>query len=188
MHRSYQPILPCGNKYLQQKWDHACYLEHRRKVQAAKPTVDNNAPEIFSHLQLKFKKLKLEDERLSNIERNNKKLQEKMSTIMRTTGRVDNINVHKPKSLNKEMRQREMQRVTRENQAMQERLKQVEPQYNHLKWLEDWYKSEKYENNIARYPRAWYTAQRLQPKSKARKVKSAKNSVKSKRAQVRTST
>lgn len=55
-----------------------------------------------------------------------------------------------------------MQRVTRENQAMQERLKQVEPQYNHLKWLEDWYKSEKYENNIARYPRAWYTAQRLQ--------------------------
>ncbi|XP_032879024.1 uncharacterized protein CFAP97D2 isoform X2 [Amblyraja radiata] len=161
MHRSYQPILPCGNKYLQQKWDHACYLEHRRK---------------------------LEDERLSNIERNNKKLMEKMSTIMRTTGRVDNINVHKPKSLNREMRQREMQRVTRENQAMQERLKQVEPQYNHLKWLEDWYKSEKYENNIARYPHAWYTAQRLQPKSKARKVKSAKNSEKSKRVQVRTST
>ncbi|XP_069746543.1 uncharacterized protein CFAP97D2-like isoform X2 [Narcine bancroftii] len=174
MHRAHQPILPCGSKYLQQKWDLARYREHRRKVQAAKSSVDNNPPETFSHIQLKFKKLKVEEERLSTIERNNKKLLGKISTIMRTTGRVDNINEYKSKSLNRDKRQRELQRVKHENWAMQERLKQVEPQYNHLKWLEDWHESEKHVDNIARYPRGWYIAQRSKPKSKARKIKSTK--------------
>ncbi|XP_051882391.1 uncharacterized protein LOC127576072 isoform X2 [Pristis pectinata] len=161
MHRAYEPVLPCGSKLLQQRWDLTCYREHRRK---------------------------LEEDHLSNIERNNKKLLEKMSTIMRTTGRVDNMNQYKSNSLNREKRQRELERVTRENQAMQERLKRVEPQYNHLKWLEDWYKSEEHLDKIARYPRGWYIAQKSKPKSKARKVKSAKNSEKIKNIQVRRST
>ncbi|XP_059825159.1 uncharacterized protein CFAP97D2-like [Hypanus sabinus] len=185
MHRAYQPTLPCGNKLLQQRWDQTSYLAHRRKVQAVKSMVDNHSPETFSHLQLKFKKLKLEDDRLSTIEKNNKKLLEKMSTIMRTTGRVDNTNEYKMKSLNRERRQRELERVNRENKAMRARLKQVEPQYNHLKWLEDFNKSEKYMDNIARYPRGWYIAQKSKPKSKA---KSAKDSKKSKNVQVKRST
>lgn len=31
-HLAYQPLLPAGNKYLQQKWDKASYDLHRRKV------------------------------------------------------------------------------------------------------------------------------------------------------------
>lgn len=33
-HRAYQPLLPAGNKYLQQKWDNASYDLHRKKVQS----------------------------------------------------------------------------------------------------------------------------------------------------------
>ena len=42
---------------------------------------------------------------------------EKMSYIMRTRGRVDNRNDHEFKSLNKTKRQRELLRVTHENQV-----------------------------------------------------------------------
>lgn len=31
-HLAYQPLLPAGNKYLQQKWDKASYDLHRGKV------------------------------------------------------------------------------------------------------------------------------------------------------------
>ncbi|XP_075381367.1 uncharacterized protein CFAP97D2-like [Mycteria americana] len=60
MHRAYQPILPCGNKYLQLEWDKAKYEEHKKRIQAAKPLVDTNAPATYGHLHLKLGKLKEE--------------------------------------------------------------------------------------------------------------------------------
>lgn len=32
MHKSYQPLKPATNKYLQKKWDQTCYEDHRNKV------------------------------------------------------------------------------------------------------------------------------------------------------------
>ncbi|XP_038674464.1 sperm axonemal maintenance protein CFAP97D1-like isoform X1 [Scyliorhinus canicula] len=177
MHRAYQPILPSGSKYLQEKWDRASFHEHRRKIKAAKTTIDNNSPETFPHLNLKFNKLKLEEDRLSTIERDNRLLLQKMSTIMRTTSRIDNKNEYKLRSLNSEKRQREQLRVNQENKTMQERLKLVQPQYDHLKWHQDWYKAEKLMDHIARYPRGWYNAQNSKPKgSKSSLVGGTKNS------------
>jgi len=43
-------------------------------------------------MHLKLKKLQLEEERMSTIERDNRILLEKMSLVMRTRGRVDNRN------------------------------------------------------------------------------------------------
>lgn len=37
-HRAYQPLLPAGNKYLQQKWDNASYDLHRKKVRSCSLT------------------------------------------------------------------------------------------------------------------------------------------------------
>ncbi|XP_072254747.1 uncharacterized protein CFAP97D2 [Pyxicephalus adspersus] len=158
MHRAYQPILPCGNKYLQQKWDKTYYDEHKRKVQSAKPMVDTNSPHTYAHLNLKLKKLKLEEERLSTIERDNRLLLGKMSTIMRTKGRIDNKNNYVAKSLNKEKRAQDLIKVSRENQNIEDRLTKCEPQYRVEKWHEDWVKAEKYMDSIAKYPRGWYAA------------------------------
>ncbi|KAM3936125.1 uncharacterized protein CFAP97D2 [Leptodactylus fuscus] len=159
MHRAYQPILPCGNKYLQQKWDKTYYDEHKRKVQSAKPMVDTNSPQAYVHLNLKLKKLKLEEERLSIIERDNRLLLEKMSAIMRTKGRIDNKNNYEAKSLNKEKREQELLKVSRENQTIGDRITKCEPQYRVEKWHEDWVKAEKYMDTIAKYPRGWYAIQ-----------------------------
>ncbi|XP_015671958.1 uncharacterized protein CFAP97D2 isoform X2 [Protobothrops mucrosquamatus] len=101
MHRAYQPILPCGNKYLQQKWDKTTYEEHKKKILRAKPVVDTSAPPTYGHLHLKLRKLKLDKDRLSTIERDNHLLLKKISYIMKTEGRVDNKNEYKSKSMQK---------------------------------------------------------------------------------------
>lgn len=55
---------------------------------------------------------------MATIERDNRILLEKMSFVMRTRGRVDNRNDYEHKSLNKTKRQRELLRVTHENQVI----------------------------------------------------------------------
>ncbi|XP_054676759.1 uncharacterized protein CFAP97D2 [Grus americana] len=153
MHQAYQPILPCGNKYRQLKWDKAKYEEHKKRIQAAKPSVDTSAPAIYSHLHRKLGKLKLEEDRLSVIERDNRLLLEKMSCIMRTKGQIDNKNDYKAKSLNGEKRKQELRRVNQENRTILDRITKSQPQYQVQRWHEDWQRAEKYMANVARYPR-----------------------------------
>ncbi|KAM9301058.1 LOW QUALITY PROTEIN: uncharacterized protein CFAP97D2 [Morus bassanus] len=152
MHRAYQPILPCGSKYLQLKWDKIKYEEHKKRIQAAKPLVDTSAPAIYSHLHLKLGKQKVEEDQLSVTERDNHLLLEKMSCVMRTKGQTNNKNDYKAKSLNGEKRKQELWRVNQENRAILDRITKSQPQYQ-VQWHEDWQQAEKYMANIARYPR-----------------------------------
>ncbi|TKS72905.1 hypothetical protein D9C73_006982 [Collichthys lucidus] len=65
MHRSYQPLKPVTNRYLQQRWDQNNYDNHRRKLQ---------------------------DERLSVIDRDNRLLASKLSNIVCSKGLVEHQN------------------------------------------------------------------------------------------------
>ncbi|KAM7127198.1 LOW QUALITY PROTEIN: uncharacterized protein CFAP97D2 [Ciconia maguari] len=161
MHRAYQPILLRGNKYLQLEWDKAKYEEHKKRIQAAKPLVDTNAPATYGHLHLKLGKLKLGEDRHSVIERYNHLLLE-MSCIMRTKGQIDNKNYYKAKSLNGEKQKQELRRVNQENRATLDRITKSQPQYQ-VQWHEDWQQAAKYMANVARYPRG-------RCKSQSRKV------------------
>uniref|UniRef100_A0A3B4U4R8 CFAP97 domain containing 2 n=1 Tax=Seriola dumerili TaxID=41447 RepID=A0A3B4U4R8_SERDU len=152
-HLAYQPLLPSGNKYLQQKWDMASYDLHRRKVKSAKPTINTTPPETYSHLALRLKKQKLEEEWALKIQRENNMLMEKISHIMRTTGGVDNRNYYDRKSLGKEKRQLELLRITKENQLILFRLSHCRSHYNVKSWHEDWLKTLKLMDSIAHYPR-----------------------------------
>lgn len=51
---------------------------------AAKSVIDNKPPQTYMHLHLKLKKLQIEEERLAEVERENRILLEKISYIMRT--------------------------------------------------------------------------------------------------------
>merc|ERR1719457_184663 len=87
-------------------------------------------------MHLKLKKLQIEEERMSTIERDNRLLLEKMSQIIRTRGRVDNKNYYNYKSLNYEKRQRELTRVTRENQKILQKITGKDAEYSHQKILQ----------------------------------------------------
>ncbi|XP_064639059.1 sperm axonemal maintenance protein CFAP97D1-like [Lineus longissimus] len=160
MHRSYQSILPCHNKLLQQRWDETYYNEHRRKVAEVKPMVDTKAPRTYMHLHLKLKKLQLEEERLATIERDNRILLEKMAYIMRTRGRIDNRNDYEYKSLNREKRKRELLRITHDNQEILRRITLRQPEYDHIKWQMDWEENQHFMDNISHYPKEWWLMQK----------------------------
>ncbi|XP_060069292.1 sperm axonemal maintenance protein CFAP97D1-like [Ylistrum balloti] len=181
MHRSYQSILPTHNKFLQKRWDDTYYNEHRRKVRTAHSMVDTRAPPTYMHLHLKLKKLQLEEERLATIERDNRILLEKMSYIMRTKGRVENRNNYEYKSLNREKRQRELLRVTKENQSILTRITSREPEYSVQRWNTQWEDNQKFMDNIAQFPKDWWTAQQ-QENGRKRTGKSKEKSTVSKRA------
>ncbi|XP_033627284.1 uncharacterized protein LOC117290138 [Asterias rubens] len=152
MHRAYQPITPANNKLLKKRWDDRRFDRHRQKVRNAKPVLDNKPPQTYMHLHLKLKKLQVEEERLATIERDNRILLEKMYNIMRTRGRVDNTNDYEQKSLNKTKRQREILRVTHENQAILRRILSKEANYSHQQWEHEWALNKQYMENIAKYP------------------------------------
>eukprot|EP00241_Pyramimonas_parkeae_P010770 CAMPEP_0114248658 /NCGR_PEP_ID=MMETSP0058-20121206/13697_1 /TAXON_ID=36894 /ORGANISM="Pyramimonas parkeae, CCMP726" /LENGTH=224 /DNA_ID=CAMNT_0001362093 /DNA_START=367 /DNA_END=1041 /DNA_ORIENTATION=- len=61
---------------------------------------------------------------------------------------LDSRNFVAPKSLNREARLRELQRITAENQAMLRRIQSREPYYDHKKWEDDRAQSLQYLKNI----------------------------------------
>ncbi|XP_036986895.2 uncharacterized protein CFAP97D2 [Artibeus jamaicensis] len=93
MHRARRLTRPCRNEWLHSTWEKA-YQDHRKKVQDAQPLVDTHAPLSLGHFHLNLKKLKLEEERLSVIDRDNRLLLQKLSCIMRTRGQTDSRSNH----------------------------------------------------------------------------------------------
>ncbi|XP_021421323.2 uncharacterized protein CFAP97D1 [Oncorhynchus mykiss] len=154
MHKSYQPLKPATNKYLQKKWDQTRYEEHRNKLSTARPIVDTKGIRTPAHVQLKLKKLQLQDERLVTIERDNRLLSSKLSDIVRSKGLVDHRNHYPERSLNAEKRRDELLQVTNQNQAIYQRITARESDYRRQLWLDDWERVVRRRDDIARYPRA----------------------------------
>jgi len=108
------------------------------------------------HLHLKLKKMQLEEERLSTIERDNRILLEKMSYIMRGPARIDSQNFYKQKSLNHIKRDREQLRIMNENQNMVKRLTNKKPLYDHNDHQADFLKNVAHMERISHYPKDWW--------------------------------
>lgn len=126
-HKAYRPPRPCASKILTRKYDQAVYDAHRERVAKATASLDNGPPKEYMHLQVKLKKIQAEEDRLAEIERDNRILLDKMAKIMRTSGNIDCRNYVEFKSLDREKRQRELVAIARENQAMLHRIQRRQP-------------------------------------------------------------
>ncbi|XP_045042626.2 uncharacterized protein CFAP97D2 isoform X1 [Desmodus rotundus] len=165
MHRAPRLMLPCRSECQQSTWEKA-YQDHRKKVRDAQPLVDTRAPLSLSHFHLNLKKLKLEEERLSVIDRDNRLLLQKLSCIMRTRGQTDSRNNCTHRSLNRGEREQELRRVQRkssvpqrENKIILGRITNSEPFYQAQGRQEDWARPEKYQHALAECPGSWQTSQ-----------------------------
>ncbi|XP_031195007.1 uncharacterized protein CFAP97D2 isoform X3 [Mastomys coucha] len=141
MHRVPQLTTSWANRDLQRAWEKT-YQDHRRKVQNAQPRVDNHPPQIYSHLHLKFKKLKMEEERLSIIDRNNYLLLQRVASAMKTRGQTNGPNNFTQRSLNRKKREQAFVKVQKQNQVIQERLRSSAP----------WYGAQRQRVAVARHP------------------------------------
>ncbi|KAL4622740.1 hypothetical protein GN956_G20215 [Arapaima gigas] len=152
MHRAYQPLKPCTNKYLQKKWDQDNYEQHRSKVREARAVVDTKGASTPVQVQLKLKKHQLKEERLSIIERDNRLLSIKLLDIARSKGLMDHRNHYSERSLNGAKRRGELLLVTHENQAILQRISARQSEYRRHHWEEHWERVECCRDNISRYP------------------------------------
>ncbi|CAI9179055.1 unnamed protein product [Rangifer tarandus platyrhynchus] len=128
--------LSHGRGYLQGTWEKA-YQDHRRKVQEARPVVDSRAPPTLSHLCLKLGKLKLEEGRLSTIDRDNRLLLEKVSCIMRTGGWTLSGVTCAHRSLNREKREQELCSLREKNPFWRRSQTQRRIRSPHTLWEAD---------------------------------------------------
>lgn len=140
-----------SSRVCNEKWQDRSYRIHRQKLQRVKPSIDNKAPAMYPHLYQKLKKAQMEEERCSEIERDNRTLVRRMTEIMQRSA-IDTQNPVEYRSLNKEARRRELIRVTQENQGLLKRIQRRQPTYNHLVWEQDRERNEALCERICRYP------------------------------------
>jgi hypothetical protein len=125
---------------------------HLKRLSSVKSSIDNKAPQKAPHLKKNLKKKQQMEDRFAVIERENQLLLEKMSYIMNTSS-LDNKNTSLKfaRSMNKQVRKANLEKITRENQAILERIQAKEPVYNHVKWEQDREQTVKYLRNISEY-------------------------------------
>ncbi|XP_022065236.1 uncharacterized protein si:ch211-284k5.2 [Acanthochromis polyacanthus] len=182
MHRSYQPFKPVTNRYLQKRWDQNNYENHRSKVNFALPVVDTTGIRTPAHIQLKLKKLQLQDERLSAIDRENHLLASNLAGIVCSKGLVDHRNQYHLWSLNANKRKQELLLISHQNQAIYQRITSCPSEYRRQLWLDDWEKMQRRLDDISRYPKGLANKQTLHRKVKFAAVESSKQSKKCRRS------
>lgn len=108
---------------------------HKDKLAKMKPNVDNKAPPRYSHLVVNAKKAQNEEDRLTEIEHQNRLLLHNLSKIAERKGvegetrnrkslQFGEAPMGKPKSLNNGSRQQELSRIERENAAILQRIQE----------------------------------------------------------------
>jgi len=128
------------------------YNAHRTKLATIRPGIDNTAPKVYPHMYQKLKKAQVEEERCSEIERDNRTLVKRMTTIMQRSSLDNAQTAAKVASLNKHKRRQELERITKENHSLLKRIQERQPNYNHLQWEQDRERSEQLCDRICRYP------------------------------------
>eukprot|EP01016_Furgasonia_blochmanni_P009515 TRINITY_DN13946_c0_g1_i1.p1 TRINITY_DN13946_c0_g1~~TRINITY_DN13946_c0_g1_i1.p1 ORF type:complete len:428 (+),score=58.54 TRINITY_DN13946_c0_g1_i1:93-1376(+) len=149
--------IPRPNRLLWEADQERLKKIHQEKLRGVRSSVDQKKPAKFAHLQSNKKKAQLEEDKALEIERSNKVLLEKMSRILlygnglREVFTVNAGNT-RAKSLNRSSRKNELIRITEENQALLNRLKETKPFINVEQQLRDREENLKLVRKLCEYP------------------------------------
>lgn len=153
--------LPAGNKLLAKKWREKERKIHMQRLKSVKPTLDLQRPKTFKHLKSRAKKEQMLEDRYTEIERENRILLEKMTSIMQKPNRTSSSfsserfalqSAQMKKSLNRASRKQELLKITLENQAILRRLQDKNSNYNVARWEHDHKLRQDLLKNMSEYP------------------------------------
>jgi len=148
-----QPVV---SKILQKKWVSYEQDVHERKLSEVKSRLRSVSPPKFRHVVKNLKREQRQEERYTEIERENRILLEKMSNIMSHRQNNSFLNNSRSssvkRSLNRNQRKKEMTKITNENQALLRRLQDRKPVYNVHRWESERKRQEHLMKNMCEYP------------------------------------
>lgn len=153
MHRA----IPVMNKACTERIRKKEHDAHKARIKSMKPQIDTTVPMVchLDHLRNNLKREQLLEDRYYQIDRDNKILLQKMSEMMskktHMSGAADRAS-SSPASLGRDGRKHELMRITKENQAILNRIQQAQPVYNHVAWEESYKKSGDYLRTKSEYP------------------------------------
>ncbi|KAL2912836.1 hypothetical protein HK105_207617 [Polyrhizophydium stewartii] len=155
-YRHYNAYHPTCNKLLSKKWEERSRLLHLKKLKDVRPTIDNAPPKVYPHLEMRLKKLKLEEDRLVDIKRKNQILLERIAFQMvriSEVGRKGQLQTPAIRSFySNEKRRRDNAMIATQNEIF-ERIENKSPFYNRFEWLADRRRNLGYLKNISQYPK-----------------------------------
>jgi len=125
---------------------------HVQKVKTMKPSVDISPPPTYSHLESRRKQIELEKQRLAKIAHENAKLTRALVEISTKPSKFPTQQEPQKKSLNREYRQREAERIQAENLAMIKRMIDKPPAFGTTNWEDERAKQLKYLQNCCEFP------------------------------------
>ena len=132
-----------------------------QRLRNVKPTIDIRKPKNFKHLKSRAKKEQMLEDRYTEIERENRILLEKMTSIMQKPNRTSTSfsqdrfaqqTLAAKKSLNRAQRKQELLKITLENQAILRRLQDKGSSYNVAKWEHEHRARKDLLKNMSEYP------------------------------------
>ncbi|XP_074650235.1 annexin A6-like isoform X2 [Tubulanus polymorphus] len=132
-------FAPC-NKYLARKWHEHQLKKHTHRIRHVKGSLDMSPPKRYPHLEMRLKKIQMEEDRQALVEKHNKLLLHKLTDIMRKPARIDHWNDYQQKrrhsidvpaySLNQPARQKALEKIVSENQRLAFKLENAKPIIN----------------------------------------------------------
>lgn len=144
--------LSSPNKIVARKVDERNKIIEERRLQHIKCSVDQETPATFRTIRVNRKRMQQKEERAIEIERENKILLDKMTRIMNVPKSPTQQKEFRIKSLNRDLRKRELVRIAVENQSILKRLQEKKSSYDRNEWIEYRKKTEYYLKNISQFP------------------------------------
>lgn len=144
-----------GKRSLSHKWQKHIQEIHYGKLRSMRPTIDISSPPKYLHLENRKKQEQQREgkkhlDRITEIERANRILLERMSNIMNSKNAFRRSSVKK--SLNQEMRKQALVKIANDNKALLDRIRSKTPVYNSRQWEKEWKQTEKRIHNIGEFP------------------------------------
>eukprot|EP00397_Hematodinium_sp_SG-2012_P057716 GEMP01072404.1.p1 GENE.GEMP01072404.1~~GEMP01072404.1.p1 ORF type:complete len:210 (+),score=38.93 GEMP01072404.1:114-743(+) len=125
IHGNSWSMVSC-NRIVAEKTEKDKHARHLEKLNTVKASIDNASPQPFPHLKAKLKTKKLQEDRVSEIQLENRILLQKMLNIDVKPSDLSCERMSKcrvpPRSLNAGKNAREMDRISKANQDLLKRL------------------------------------------------------------------
>lgn len=148
--------IATGNKICAKRQQELRRFKHYDKLRTIQPDIDNGLPSTLtlSHLKVNMKREQLQEDRFVEVDRANRIMLQRIADIARKPGvSLEPPSGSKaPSKLKNTTRQRNLKRIINENQSIIRRIRDIQPQYDHVRWEQEYRRTRLYLKNACEYP------------------------------------